>query len=126
MGSALVSYPLRLFEICPVSDGAAAVGICSAEHARKRTTKPIWVAASTVATARFDDGIPRGLAGAVPADGRAPHSDTPAAASLFVWAAGRGATARFDDGIPRGLAGAVPADGRAHHSEAAGAVKGAM
>lgn len=79
MGSALVSYPLRLFEICPVSDGAAAVVICSAEKARKLTTKPIWVAASAVATARFDDGIPRGLAGAVPADGRAYHSEAAAA-----------------------------------------------
>jgi len=75
MGSAMVSYPLRLFEICPVSDGAAAVVICSAEEARKRTTKPVWVAASTVATARFDDGIPRGLASAVPADGKAYHSE---------------------------------------------------
>ena len=79
MGSALVSYPLRLFEICPVSDGAAAVVICSAEQARKRTTKPVWVAASTVATARFDDGIPRGLAGAVPEDRRAYHSEAAAA-----------------------------------------------
>ena len=79
MGSALVSYPLRLFEICPVSDGAAAVVICSAEKARKLTTKPVWVAASAVATARFDDGIPRGLAGAVPADGRAYHSEAAAA-----------------------------------------------
>jgi acetyl-CoA acetyltransferase len=79
MASALVSYPLRLFEICPVSDGAAAVVICSAEAARKRTTKPVWVAASKVATARFDDGIPRGLAGAVPADGKAYHSEAAAA-----------------------------------------------
>ncbi len=75
LGSAMVSYPLRLFEICPVSDGAAAVVICSAEYARKRTTKPLWVASSAIATARFDDGIPRGLAGVVPADGRAYHSE---------------------------------------------------
>jgi acetyl-CoA acetyltransferase len=79
MASALVSYPLRLFEICPVSDGAAAVVLCSADVARKRTTKPVWVAASTVATARFDDGIPRGLAGTVPPGGRAYHSEAAAA-----------------------------------------------
>jgi len=79
MGSALVSFPLRLFEICPVSDGAAAVVICSAEKARQLTTKPLWVAASAIATARFDDGIPRGLAGAVPADGKAYHSEAAAA-----------------------------------------------
>jgi acetyl-CoA acetyltransferase len=77
--SPLVSYPLRLYEICPVSDGAAAVVLCSAAEARKRTTKPVWISASTVATARFDDGIPRGLAGAVPADGKAYHSEAAAA-----------------------------------------------
>jgi acetyl-CoA acetyltransferase len=79
LGSPLVSYPLRLYEICPVSDGAAAVVLCSAAEARRRTTKPAWVAASTVATARFDDGIPRGLAGAVPRDGTAHHSEAAAA-----------------------------------------------
>lgn len=60
--SNMVSYPLRLFEICPVSDGAAAVVICSADYARKKTTQPITVAGSAVATARFDDGLARGLA----------------------------------------------------------------
>ena len=79
LGSPMVSYPLRLYEICPVSDGAAAVIICSAEQARRRTTKPVWIAASTVATARFDDGIPRGLAGVVPPDGKAYHSEAAAA-----------------------------------------------
>ena len=90
MGSALVSYPLRLFEICPVSDGAAAVVICSAEQARKRTAKPVWVAASTVATARFDDGIPRGLAGAVPPDRRAYHSEAAGAVRGAMEKAGTG------------------------------------
>jgi len=75
LGSPLVSYPLRLYEICPVSDGAAAVVLCSAEMARRLTTKPVWVASSAVATAKFDDGIPRGLAGAVPADGHGYHSE---------------------------------------------------
>jgi acetyl-CoA acetyltransferase len=79
MASAMVSYPLRLFEICPVSDGAAAVVICSGERARRQTTKPVWVGGSAVATARFDDGIPRGLAGLTPKDGRAYHSEAAAA-----------------------------------------------
>src|ERR1035437_2714965 len=35
-----VSWPLRLYEICPVSDGAAAVVLCSADIARKLPTKP--------------------------------------------------------------------------------------
>jgi acetyl-CoA acetyltransferase len=74
LNSPMVSYPLRLYEICPVSDGAAAVVLCSAEEARKRTTKPVWVASSTVATSRFDDGIPKGLATVVP-PGRTHHSE---------------------------------------------------
>jgi len=90
LGSAMVSYPLRLFEICPVSDGAAAVVICSAEYARKRTTKPLWVASSAIATARFDDGIPRGLAGVVPADGRAYHSEAAIAVAKAMEGAGTG------------------------------------
>jgi acetyl-CoA acetyltransferase len=90
MGSAMVSYPLRLFEICPVSDGAAAVVLCAADAARKRTAKPLWVAASTVATSRFDDGIPRGLAGAVPFDGRAYHSEAEAAVRQAFGKAGIG------------------------------------
>ena len=90
MKSPLVSYPLRLYEICPVSDGAAAVVLCSPEAARKRTTKPVWIAASTVATARFDDGIPRGLAGATPADGKAYHSEAAAAVKKAFDVAGVG------------------------------------
>ena len=88
--SPMVSYPLRLYEICPVSDGAAAVVLCAPEEARKRTTKPVWIAASTVATARFDDGIPRGLAGAVPADGKAYHSEAAAAVKKAFDVAGVG------------------------------------
>ncbi len=72
--SNMVSYPLRLYEICPVSDGAAAVILCSAEIARKKTTSPVTVAASAVATARFDDGIPRALACPI-GSGSAHHSE---------------------------------------------------
>jgi acetyl-CoA acetyltransferase len=74
MNSALVSYPLRLYEICPVSDGAAAAVICSAEKARQLTSNPIRVAGSAVATARFDDGLPRALASVAPS-GRTHHSE---------------------------------------------------
>ncbi len=88
MNSPLVSYPLRLYEICPVSDGAAAVVLCSAEVARRLTTKPVWVAGSAVATAQFDDGIPRGLAGAVPPDGRAYHSEAAIAVAKAMEQAG--------------------------------------
>lgn len=89
LGSAMVTYPLRLFEICPVSDGAAAVVICSAEAAKRFTTRPVWVGASAVATARFDDGIPRGLASWAP-DTRAYHSEAAIAVSKALDGAGIG------------------------------------
>lgn len=85
--SAMVSDPLRLYEICPVSDGAAAAVICSAEVARRLTSDPVWVAGSAVATARFDDGLPRGLAGIVP-DGPAHHSEAAAAVAKALDQAG--------------------------------------
>lgn len=85
--SAMVSDPLRLYEICPVSDGAAAAVICSAEAARRLTSDPVWVAGSAVATARFDDGLPRGLAGIVP-DGPAHHSEAAAAVAKALDQAG--------------------------------------
>ncbi len=79
LASPLVSYPLRLLEICAVSDGAAAAVICSAETANRLSDNPVWVAGSAVATASFDDGIPRGLAGPVPDHGGAYHSEAKAA-----------------------------------------------
>ena len=89
LNSAMVSYPLRLYEICPVSDGAAAVVLCSAEEARKLTTKPVWLAASTVATARHDDGIPKGLATVVPSGGTH-HSEAAAAVKNAMEESGAG------------------------------------
>ena len=89
LGSNMVSYPLRLYEICPVSDGAAAVILCSAEVARRKTTRPVTVSASTVATARFDDGIPRGLACTTP-QGRTHHSEAAQAVARAFEMAGIG------------------------------------
>lgn len=89
LASNMVSYPLRLFEICPVSDGAAAVVLGSAAAARKRTATPVWVAASTVATARFDDGITRGIGGIGPS-GITHHSEAALAVKKACEAAGVG------------------------------------
>ena len=62
MNSPYVSNPLRLFQICPVSNGAAAAIICSADMAKKFTNnKAVTVATSTVATMTFNDMLPRGL-----------------------------------------------------------------
>ncbi|MEZ5171290.1 MAG: transporter [Acidimicrobiia bacterium] len=86
--SNMVSDPLRLYEICPVSDGAAAAVICSADKARQIAgVNPVWVAGSAVATARFDDGLPRGLAGVVPT-GRTHHSEAALAVSEALSQAG--------------------------------------
>ena len=89
LGSALVSDPLRLYEICPVSDGAAAVVLCSAEVARRLAARPVWVSSSRVATARFDDGITRGLGGVIP-PGLTHHSEAASAVSQALEAAGVG------------------------------------
>lgn len=87
--SALVVYPLHLFEICAVSDGAAAVVLCSAEKAKQLTTKPVWVAGSAVATAGFDDGITRGIGGMVP-PGITHHSEARTAVHKAMEQAGVG------------------------------------
>ncbi len=87
--SRVVSYPPRLYEICPVSDGAAAAVLCSAQVACKHTNKPVWVGGSAVATARFDDGIPRGLATVVPA-GPTLHSEARLAVQRAMESAGVG------------------------------------
>jgi acetyl-CoA C-acetyltransferase len=39
----LISYPVRLWDVCPNSDGACAVVFASAEKAKKICAKPAWV-----------------------------------------------------------------------------------
>jgi len=39
----LVTYPLRLYDCCPISDGAAAVILASGETAKKFTDTPVYV-----------------------------------------------------------------------------------
>jgi acetyl-CoA acetyltransferase len=57
LGSPMVADPLRLFEICATSDGAAAVVLSSMEFARKRTTEPIKIAAISTVTPRFPNTV---------------------------------------------------------------------
>ena len=89
LASPYVSNPLRLFEICPVSNGAAAVVICSAAKARQFTSQPVLVASSTVATMHFSDALPRGLAGPVPG-GPSFHTESLAAVKRAFEMAGIG------------------------------------
>jgi acetyl-CoA acetyltransferase len=53
----MVADPLRLFEICATSDGAAAVVLSSMEFARKRTTDPVKVAAISTVTPRYPSTV---------------------------------------------------------------------
>ena len=55
LNSPMVSSPLRLYEICAVSDGAAAAVLCSIDKAKQRTTKPIKIAGCALATCQFGD-----------------------------------------------------------------------
>jgi len=54
LNSAMVSYPLRLYEICAVSDGAAAVVLGTKEEALKRNHKLISII-SAISTGKFGD-----------------------------------------------------------------------
>ena len=54
MKSKVISDPLRTLHCCPVTDGAAAVILCTPEIARKFTTKLVKIAASHVLSAPFE------------------------------------------------------------------------
>jgi acetyl-CoA acetyltransferase len=53
----MVSDPLRLFEICATSDGAAAVVLTSVDFARKHVSNPIKVAAISTVTPTFPNTV---------------------------------------------------------------------
>jgi acetyl-CoA acetyltransferase len=57
LNSPMVADPLRLFEICATSDGAAAVVLSSLEFARKRTTDPVKIAAISTVTPRYPSTV---------------------------------------------------------------------
>jgi acetyl-CoA C-acetyltransferase len=50
--SRLIADPLRLYDCCPISDGAAAVVLCSAKHAKAFTQKPVEIIGSGQAMGR--------------------------------------------------------------------------
>jgi acetyl-CoA acetyltransferase len=57
LASAMVSDPLRLLQICATSDGGAALVLSSLAYARKRTTKPVTIAAVSTVTPRFPQTV---------------------------------------------------------------------
>jgi acetyl-CoA C-acetyltransferase len=43
LASRVIAWPLKIFDCCPVSDGAAAVVLASEDTAKKLTDTPIWI-----------------------------------------------------------------------------------
>ena len=43
LSSQVVSWPLKLYDACPITDGSAAVVLASEEAARRLTDTPIWI-----------------------------------------------------------------------------------
>jgi acetyl-CoA acetyltransferase len=53
LASRMLNYPLTQYMFCAPDEGAAAVVVCKAEHARRYSDKPIYLRASTVRTRRL-------------------------------------------------------------------------
>lgn len=54
LNARMISDPVTVLHCCPTSDGAAAVLLCSAEYARKHTTKLIRMNSSVVMSAPYE------------------------------------------------------------------------
>jgi acetyl-CoA C-acetyltransferase len=52
-----LTYPLRLLDICPSSEGACAVILASEEKARKLTRRPAWINGFTAGTTIINPGV---------------------------------------------------------------------
>ena len=68
MGSQVVSWPLKLYDACPLTDGSAAVVLAREDTARKLTDTPVWIrgvgySSDTANLSRRDDYV--GLEAAV-------------------------------------------------------------
>jgi acetyl-CoA acetyltransferase len=53
LGSPLLNYPLTQYMFCSPDEGAAAVVLCRAEHARRYTDTPVYLRAATLRTRRL-------------------------------------------------------------------------
>ncbi len=74
LASPMVSDPLRLLEICAVSDGAAAIILGSEDQARRRGGPLVQVAGCATATGQFGDPSVRVPGIAMPGGRGAPHT----------------------------------------------------
>lgn len=57
LSSPMVAYPLRLYNLCATSDGAAAVILASKKFARRYTTRPIKIAAISTVSPRYPEAV---------------------------------------------------------------------
>lgn len=72
LNSPMVNDPLRLFEICATSDGAAAVIVCASDRAARYTSQPVKINACTLGSAMYGDPTIRISALSAPAQAEAP------------------------------------------------------
>jgi acetyl-CoA acetyltransferase len=72
LNSKMVSDPLRLYEICATSDGAAAIVLCAASKSKRYTSNAVTIAASTMGSAVYGDPTIRISALSAPAKAEAP------------------------------------------------------
>jgi acetyl-CoA acetyltransferase len=85
LNSPIVSHPLRLFEICATSDGAAAAVICSLDKAKQFTNHPVIVAGVGLGSARYGDPSARLGMVCFPAEAEAPILSESVAASRMAY-----------------------------------------
>lgn len=57
LNSPMVADPLRLYELCTTSDGAAAIILSSMEAAKRYTPKPVTVAAVSAKSPHYPDAV---------------------------------------------------------------------
>ncbi len=74
LDSRMVSYPIKLFDCCPQSSGAAAMVVSSAEVAERTTDRPAWITGLSLAAETYWMGDRMG-----PKAG-SDHADAPALA----------------------------------------------
>src|SRR5262249_9082794 len=55
LASQMIVDPLRLFEICATSDGAAAVILASGDFAKRLSRPPVWIKGAALASKTFGD-----------------------------------------------------------------------
>lgn len=61
MASPIIAYPIRLYEMCPVSSGTSCIIMASEEKARELTDTPVWIKALGSSTDTFLNGYREGL-----------------------------------------------------------------